>query len=744
VLQKLTSMRISTAPGSDQPWDLREIVNFLWRQWKFIGAFCVVALVLAAIWLIKETPRYTATAQVLLEPQVEKAGARDAITSEPRLDTGEIESQMAIIRSSVFLSRVVDREHLIDDPEFGSSPHAGSTLAGDLQSYISSTDSAKADQPAAANQNSTAAKTAAVQALKAALSVVRVGQGYILNISVTSVDPARASRLANATADAYIVDKLDARFEAAKRASAWLSDRLVDLRKQLRQSEEAVASFRSEHGISATTNITLNQQQLSDLNARLVAARAELAEKKARVDILESIEAKGGSVLSLPDTVANAGALPSLQSQLAAISQREAELATRYSNNHPLLVNVRAEKRDVERAIASEAKRIAGSMRNEYVLAKAKVDALEQSLRQVTGQTGGDDEVAIKLRELERTAAVNKTLFEDFLQRSKITEEQSTFEPREARVISAALPPGAPSYPVKGRTFIIALFMGLLIGTAGAYAKEMLNAGFTTPRQVEEVLELPLLASVSQMGERDLTVDGKVLSIPLYPVRKPLSRFSESMRALRNGVQMADVDNPPKVLQLTSTVPGEGKTTIAMSLGCSIATSGLRVLFIDADLRHPSASRILGLQKEKGLVDLLLGQAEVQNVVRYQDENKIWALAAGSPTQNPADLLGSERLKLLIDKFRKSFDFVIMDTPPVGPVIDPVVVAGMVDKILYVVKWGVTAREMVQHAIEQLPHSKKIAGIVFNNVDERLAKKYGKYAYANYYGANYYSKYYSG
>jgi len=743
VLQKLTTMRISAPLGHEQPWDLREILNFLWREWKFIGTFAAVALVLAAIWLVKETPRYTAIAQVLLEPQGEKAGGRDAILTDQRLDTGEIESQMAIIRSSVFLRRVVEREHLIDDAEFGSSPpKPGSSSVGDLRAYISSSGDKSGAQPAK-SQSSSAEMASSVEALKNALTVIRVGQGYILNVSVTSVDPVRAARLANATADAYIVDKLDARFEAAKRASGWLSDRLVDLRKQLRQSEEAVATFRAEHGIPVTTNITLNQQQLSDLNARLVAAKAEMAEKKARVDILESIEAKGGSVLSLPDTVANAGTLPSLQAQLAAISQREAELSSRYSNNHPLLVNVRAERRDVERAIKSEAERIAGSMRNEYVLAKAKVDALEKSLQQVTGQSG-DDESAIKLRELERTAVVNKTLFEDFLQRAKITEEQSTFEPRDARVISAALPPGAPSYPLRGRTFLIALFLGLLVGTGGAYAKERLNSGFTTPRQVEEILELPLLASVSQLNERDLTVDGKVLSIPMHPIMRPLSRFSESMRALRNGIQMADVDHPPKVLQLTSTVPSEGKTTIGMSLASSVATSGLKVLFIDADLRHPSASRILGLYKEKGLVDLLLGQANTQDVVRYQESSKIWVLCAGSRTQNPADLLGSERLKTLMENFRKDFDFVILDTPPVGPVVDPVVVSNIVDKILYVVKWGATAREMVQHAIEQLPHSKKVAGIVFNNVDEQLAKKYGKYAYANYYGSRYYSKYYSG
>ena len=240
-------------------------------------------------------------------------------------------------------------------------------------------------------------------------------------------------------ADAFVVDKLEARFEAAKRASAWLSDRLVGLRNELRASEEAVAHFRDEHGlIQSSGNVTLNQQQMSELNAKLVAARTDAAEKKARVDLLASIEAKGGNAQSLPD-VDKLGAIASLRDQESKISQQESELLTRYGNTHPLVVNVRAQRHDVERAIAVETQRVANSIKNDYELAKGRVAALQRSLQDVTGQTNLDDTTAIQLRELERTAAVNKSLFEDFLQRAKITEEQSKFEAREARVITPAV-----------------------------------------------------------------------------------------------------------------------------------------------------------------------------------------------------------------------------------------------------------------------------------------------------------------
>jgi exopolysaccharide transport family protein len=741
MLQRLASTNVPEQTADGQGFDLREILNFLWRQWKFIGSIVGVALLVAIVSLARETPRYTASTQILLDPQKQKAAGADAVLSDVNLDFANIENQMAIIRSTTFLRRVVEKERLVSDPEFGSGPAQGPSVLETIRSYVPGS-AGETKSAAAVPQNEIIPSNVmgSVGALQGAMTVARTGQGYILTVSVTSIDPARAAKLANAIADAYIVDKLDARFEAAKRASSWLSDRLVELRKQLRASEEAVAQFRTERGLSQGTNVTLNQQQLSDLNARLVTARAETADKKARFELFNSADRKAAQ--NVPDAV-NSALVANLRQQEAAISQKLADLVARYSDNHPLVVNARAELRDIQRAIATETQRSIANMKNEYELAKAREEALERSLNQVTGQSGIDSDAAITLRELERTAAVNKSLFEDFLQRAKLTEEQSTFEAREARVITPALPPGVPSFPQKNRTMMTALAIGLLLGVGGALAKEKLNSGFTTPRQIEDMLELPLLASISRMEQRDLTVDGKTIQIPFYPAVRPLSRYSEAMRALRSGVQMTDVDNPPRVVQVTSTIPSEGKTTIAISLAVSVAASGLKVLLIDADMRHPSASKFLNLQKETGLVDLLLGQATLQQVIRYQENGKFWTLAAGSKTQNPPDLLGSERMKAHVETFRKSFDYIVIDTPPVGPVIDPVVVSHLADKVIFIVRWASTAREIVQHSIQQLGGHKKIAGVVFNYVNDGQAQKYGKYAYSYYYGSRYYKKYYT-
>jgi exopolysaccharide transport family protein len=733
MLQKLSPFTTIEQSEKEHRFDPREAIGFAWRHWKFIASVASVTLLVGSVYVLKQTPLYTATAQVLLEPPKDTRPGNAALYDNSNdLTDALIENQLAIIRSTVFLRRVVQKEHLVSDPEFGSrSPQEaqGTAAAAETKS-------------AAENPDVVAKELASTGSLAGAVAVKRVGEGYILAISVTSVDRERAGKLANAVADAFIVEKLDARFEAAKKASAWLSDRLGELRQQLRDSEEAAARFRAEHGlVQSGGNVTLSEQQLQELNAKLGAARTDLAGKKARADLMHSIVQKGGNVQSMPDLPVSP-TLQALRGQEATISQKEAELATRYSERHPLVVNARAEHRDIERAINGEMQRLAANVDNDYQLAKARAAAVEREFRQATGQSDPDDRTAITLRELERTAAVNKSLFEDFLQKSKIAQDQTTFQVHDARVISPA-GPGGLSYPNKSRTIMMALVIGLLLGVGGAFAKEQLNSGFTTPRQAENMLGLPVLTSVSTMAVADLTSNGNVFEIPRYAAAMPLSRFSESIRKLRSGIQMADVDHPAKLIQLTSTVPSEGKTTIALSLALSAAASGLKVLIIDADLRHSSVSRFFGMSKETGLVDTLLG-GDPRKFIKFRKDAKVWVLAAGSKTQNPTDLLGSERMDSLLRNCKESFDLVLIDTPPVGPVMDPVIVSQAVDKVVYVIRWASTARELVEQSIKRFPGSRKVAGVVFNLVDEKLAQKYGKHAYEYYYGGRDYKKYYEG
>ena len=577
----------------------------------------------------------------------------------------------------------------------------------------------------------------AINNLRSALNVTRSPEAQVLNISIAWKDPDRAAQLANAVADAYVVDQLDARLESAKRASGWLSDRLVELRSQLRDSENAVAKFREEHGLTrGGPTVALNDQQLSDLNTKLIAARTDAAEKKSRVDFITDLGAGKKTLDTLPDSMVSANSvMAALRAKLMDASQRAADLLSRYSRSYPAVVNVEAEKRDIERSIAVESQRIAETAKSDYALAKARLDAIQQAMDEATGQGSLKNDEAVKLRELERTAAVNKTLFEEFLQKAKITDEESTFRARDVRIIRPAQS-GWQSYPNTQRVLLMALLAGLGLGVAGAFAKEMLKAGFTSPSDVEQAFGIPVLASVRRMKKGQLRKNGKDIPLPLYQMHHPLSPFSESLRTLRSGIHMSDVDQPPKVIQVTSSRPGEGKTTVALSLAISAACAGMRVVLVDADLRHPAASRFFKHEKDDGLVDLLTGVTSFENVAKIYKDPKLTIIPAGSKSLNPPDVLGSERMKAFIAHLKKSFDYVVVDTPPIGPVIDAVIVSNFADKAIFVVEWSSTPRELIESSLKQLSKGRRVAGIVLNFVNLDRAKKYG--------GEYYYGKSYQG
>ena len=686
----------------------------------FIASVTAFVFLMGVIYLVRATPLYTASTQVLLE-QREKAPGLDAVVNDGRID-----DSFRMWRTSL--------------PSCGPTRCCeGSSSRSGLRHRVQRNRRPQRKTKTIRRRRKRAIIDG-INRLRGALGVSRSGQAQILNIAITWEDPVRAAQLANAVADAYVVDQLDARLELAKRASGWLSDRLIELRRQLSDSEEAVAKFRKEHGLTRSgPTVALNDQQLADLNSKLIAARTDAAEKKARVDFLADLAAGKKTLDSLPDSLVSASSvMGALRGKLADASQREADLLARYNSRHPAVVNVEAEKRDIERSIAAETQRMAQTVRSEYALAKARLDAMEQSMREATGQGELDNDDAVKLRELERTAAVNKTLFEEFLQKAKITDEQSTFRARDVRVIMPAQP-GGQSFPNTRKVLLMALFAGLGLGVGGAFAMEKLKAGFTTPREVEEALGIPVLASVRQMKKSKLVKDGKSVPVPFYQMHYPLSPFSEAMRTLRSSIHMSDVDQPPKVIHVTSARPGEGKTTIAMSLAISAAFAGLKVVLVDADLRHPAASRFFKLEQEKGLVDLLIGAATVDNVLRFHKDLKLTVIPAGSKSLNPPDVLGSERMKALISRLRETFDYVVLDTPPVGPVVDSVIVANLADKTIFVVQWASTPRELVETSIQQVSTHKRVAGVVFNSVNQDRAKKYG----GEYYHGKSYEKYYS-
>ncbi len=733
------------AEEADDSFALPDIIGFLHRRWKFIlaitGLFVMAALVLSLVL----TKQYTATTQILIDAKQQSLLGRDSVVADGALsDTAGIDSQISVIKSSELLRRVVEANKLEADPDFGLAAEPGplarfrAALVGFVKSLLGVADPAVEE----VRDDWAPEILRAVGRLKGATEARRQGRTYVVDVAVTLPNARKAAKIANAVADAYIVDKMQTRFDQARRAADWLADRIKVMADEVRSAEQAVANFRAKHNLLETVKGgTVTEQQMADLNTQLISLRAEVAEKRAKYEQAKALVASKGNIEAIPDVLRSA-VISNLRGQAGQVTTREADLLARYGRSHPQVVNVQAERRDIERQIRQEVERVIANLKNEYDVVQSREVSLANSLGAISGQTGTDNKVSVELRELERKATAARTLYESFLSRAKVAEEEATLTDRDARVISPATIPGAASFPRPSLFLALGLVLGIVVGTAGGIGLELLAPGFIGPKQVEEVLGLPVLSSIPVLGDEGRRVNGSVVPVPRYIMNNPLSHVSEAVRSLRTGVQMSNVDAPPKVIQVTSALPSEGKSTLAVSLALSAAASGQRVLLIDGDLRHPSTSQFFGLVNRPGLVECLVAETSSYTDALYKDpESSLNVLPAGGKTHHPPDLLGSERMRRLVQMAANDFDYVVIDSPPLAPVVDAAVISQLVDRVIFTVAWKRTPREAVLQVLKNNSFRlHKIAGVALNMIDEKSMTSYGRYGY---YGSKYYGHYYN-
>jgi capsular exopolysaccharide synthesis family protein len=434
--------------------------------------------------------------------------------------------------------------------------------------------------------------------------------------------------------------------------------------------------------------------------------------------------------------VANSQVIVDLRRQEGQLLREEAELRTNFGDKHPKMQNLLLEKANLEQKIKNEVDRIAKTLENDAHVQESFIRTIESEMKGLTQRTTVDREVGVKLRQLEREAAASRHLYESMLQRFKETTDQQKIIEADAKIISQAAPPENPSTPGPMLFGAVGFTASLMLGTMLALLLERLDSGLRSAKQVEVFLKLPALGLVPRVARLK-----KGQKPHQYLIAKPLSAYAEAIRAIYTAMQLSDVDRPPKVVLVTSSLPQEGKTTLSVSLATFVARSSQRVLLIDLDLRHPSIQRELGFTPTTGFVEYMAGEKTLEEVIQHDDETGLDYLPIKRQTANPTDLLSSQKMRHLIDQLRATYDYVVIDSAPLLGVTDTRVAATLVDKVLFVTQWEKTNRDTALNGLQSLRDIKaSVAGSVLTQVDVVKHAHYGYGDVGQYYGK--YQKYY--
>ncbi len=702
--------------------ELHKIWFFVRRNAMLIGRILLATIVVAMLIAFLSTPRYVSEAVVMMDSRKTRVTNMEAVVSNLALDTSAVRSEIDIIESRAVIDRVQKQLKLNEDPDFNSNLRGLGWLARLIPWKRNAED-------AAGNEN--AERTLIADKLKKNLEIDNDGRSYSIVIRFRDTDPVRAAKIANAFADQYLVDQLEVKFDTSQRANEWLGKRLETLREELRISEKAVEDFRQAHNLVGADEETITKKQLNDISTQLIQARAELSQAEARQKTIANLKQNGKTA----SVVMTSPLIQQLKGQLAEVRRKEADLSARYGNRHPTMINVHNELRDISAKVEEETQKILSGADSDLDIARSKVKGLEDGMAALKSQTGEGDQAMVALRQLRREADANKTLYESFLSRFKQIAEQQDFQMADARIVAKAEPALRAYYPNPVIFFALSLVLGTMLGFGVALILEYMERGFRDLNSLETHL------GVAGLGIVPLIDCGDQLPTD-YVLDKPLSVYAEAIRGVRTAVHFSNVDTPPRVMMITSSLPGEGKTIFSMSFGRVMAKSGARVLLIDADMRRPRVHSVLGLDKSKpDLARILSGEVQLEDAVQ-RDASGMDVIIARAKTPNPHDLLASKQMERLLAVARERYDIVVVDTPPVIAVSDSAVVSKLVDTTVYLVRWTSTPREVVMQGIKRLTdYNVKVAGVVLNQVNLEEQKQYGYGDYGYYYGK--YKDYYT-
>jgi exopolysaccharide transport family protein len=721
----MTGASPSVTSAQARPVDPLAILSGLLRRWKLIVAMPLVTLA-ATYGVLKVVPSvYKSTVEILIfdpQRQIDQAVQKPVSPFRENVDNTAMNTEIQVIKSKSLALRIAKELHLDQDKEFQPQSRLSVWLErlglGNFRWF--------ADDPQAVQDPEQRLDWAA-EAVRRRLDADRVSFSYILTISASSQDAARAHRLAEAAADNYLAGQREARQEALQRVATWLKGRIDDLQSRVLETEAAIEKLKSESGLSDSGGSTVSEQQISEINTQLSLARAEVAEKQVHLDQARRLSENNGELQDIPE-IAASPAISQLRQQQAELSWREAELRGKLGDRHAEVIIARMQLAGINKRISAEVEHLLGNMKNAYDISVRREQMLEASLQKLTSARG-NSEAYVKLQQLRRIADADRKLYESYLSQYNEISTRQTLQDASARIITPASLPDAPSSPKRVLFYGFGGVLGIGLGVALAFIREYFQSGVRTGSEVEGSFGYPVVGLIPAAKADNPRRRIEHGSLVHDMVDAPRSLFSEAVHSIRIGLKLSNPDRAPKVILITSSIPGEGKSATAALLAASSAASGQRTVLVDCDLRRQSISEAFA-ENQRGVAEILRGSAHIADVTIKDQATGSHIIPAGSALGNPADLLTSERMHDFIAQLRDDYDYVVLDASPLLPVVDALALANMADKILMIVEWNRTSRDNIADALKMLrPEAHRVAGIVLNKVEFKQLRGYG-YGYA--------------
>ncbi len=712
------------------------------------------ALVLTTIYAYMQTPMYTAQGTILLRPgtpQIMKgkdaSGEQDDIYDSDMYENFQ-KTQLEILRSRTLAAYVIRAENLEHSQAFiGPKPQPGliSSALSSVSHWLNHTNGRKARPHPVDQTDRNAASSGLISTYLHGLRVSPITDTDLVTIQYVSTDRLLSARLANAHAHGYIRLGIELRSQSNAEAENFLKERLSELKDSLEKSEVALNDYRRAKGIipglmSLDGKETVVLDRVSELSKDLTTAQVDRIGLEAQMQLINSRKYD-----SMPAVMGDVGA-QAVQTELNALDGDYASMGKNVKPDYPPMVQMAAKRAELQNRLEAEISRVISGIQGSYQAASDKEQKLQGEMNKERQTALGLNDAAVEYAILQREVDTNRELYESVLERMKGIALAAESQTSNIVIVDPAETPGGPSSPkrfsmvVRNSALALVAVIGLVFGL------EYLDTTLKTPEQVERYLHVPNIGAIPSFANLRLKAKGATL-LPedngikkigygreLLGVANPYSLVGEAYRTFRTALMLSRAGAPPKTILFTSAHSSEGKTVSATNTAAMFAQTGARVLLIDGDLRKPRCHRVLALENSAGLTEVLTGTCEVQDVIRNTVVDGLSFMCAGSLPPNPTELLGSERMSQVLEMVAHEHDVVIIDSPPVMPVSDALLLATVVDGVVLVVNSLKTSKHHVKMTCAKLEYARaKIFGVLLNEIDIKHPG-YGHYShYYNHY-----------